>query len=95
MNKNLKNYTEQELLRELAERIVANKLKIDKPQEWILKDKTDAEIVKILREKMDDCNKEGFALTNIKEVYDEKTNRNPLNLNYFIVEVRNEKRKAK
>ena len=93
MNHMNKKLTNQQLLRELAERIVAGKLEIDKPQDWIIKDKTPIEIVKLLKNKMGLCNKDGFALTNLSEIYDEKTNRNPLNLNYFIAKVKNEIKK--
>lgn len=86
MTNNIKHITNKELLKELAKRIVSNQLKLDKPQNWIIKDKTPEQIVKDLKDRMGLCNQDGFALTNISEIYDEESNGNPLNLNYFIVE---------
>ena len=90
-NKCYKQISNPELLQELAQRIVIGKLKLEKPQDWITKDKTAEEIVQNLKEKMRLCNKEGYALSNISDIYDEKENDNPLNLNYFIAEQKNKK----
>ncbi|CFW92941.1 protein of unknown function [endosymbiont DhMRE of Dentiscutata heterogama] len=45
MNKNLEDYTQQELLQELAKRIVVGKLKLVQPRDW-MKDKAPEEVVK-------------------------------------------------
>ncbi|KLL03195.1 MAG: hypothetical protein MRERV_49c014 [Mycoplasmataceae bacterium RV_VA103A] len=82
--------TNEQLLKELAQRIVLGKLELDKPQDWIVKGENPEEIVKHLKEKMGLCNKDGYALTNISDIYDRETNPNPLNLNYFIAKFKEE-----
>jgi hypothetical protein len=91
MSKKLKEFTNPELLQELAKRIVSGQLKLDKPKDWIIEGETPEKIVKNLKEKMGLFNQDGYALSNISDIYDKETNSDPLNLNYFIAEEKNKK----
>lgn len=87
--------TNSELLKELAQRIVGGQLELDKPRDLTEEGKTPEQIVAHLKNKMNLYNQDGYAWCNIHEIYDEKTNRNPLNLNYFIAEIKQELQKQK
>jgi len=79
----------RELLKELAKRIVEGQLELEKPN--LIKrhpGKTAEEIVQYLENKENVYNKLGYPFCDIAEIYDKETNRNPLGLYYFIVEVK-------
>ena len=72
MNKKVKDFTNRELLRELAERIVLGKLELETPKELVTRYEEQGyspeKIVWSLKNKMGFHNERGLALTNIQEV---------------------------
>ncbi|WNE40816.1 MAG: Acireductone dioxygenase [Mycoplasmataceae bacterium] len=90
---NPQTLTNQELLKELAQRIVTKQLELQTPAYLIQKYEeqgfTAEQIIDNLKKRMNLYNQDGYALTNICEIYDEQTNRNHLNLNYFLMESKN------